>query len=89
MGSFKEGWSTSLAEAIACGIPSVVTDFSSAKEIIVDGRNGYVIENRSVDNFIKGMLIARDLATPVFNDNVRMYSTDKLKDDLLKLWNLI
>ncbi len=31
-------------EAIACGIPSCVTDFSSAREIIREGINGFVVE---------------------------------------------
>ncbi len=61
MGSFAEGWSTSLVEAIASGIPCVVTDFSSSKEMIKDGYNGYVIENRDVSQFAKRMADALKL----------------------------
>lgn len=46
MGAYKEGWSTTLVEACACCIPCVITNFSSAKAMVTDGKNGYVIQNR-------------------------------------------
>ncbi len=55
MGSYKEGWSTSLVEATACGIPCVVTEFSSASDMIEDGVNGWVIKNRDEKDFVKRM----------------------------------
>lgn len=89
MGSYKEGWSTSLSEAIACGIPACVTNFSSAKEIIKEGENGFVIDKRDENLFVQGMFKALKISRPVYNGNVNAYSTDKLKEDLLKLWKLI
>ena len=55
MGSYKEGWSTSLVEAVACGIPCVVTNFSSAKEMVTNGINGYVIDTRDENIFANQM----------------------------------
>ncbi len=55
MGSYKEGWSTSLVEAVACGIPCVVTNFSSAKEMVTNGINGYVIDTRDEHIFANQM----------------------------------
>lgn len=55
MGSYKEGWSTSLVEAVACACPCVVTDFSSASDMIEDGINGWVIKNRDEDEFAQRM----------------------------------
>lgn len=89
MGSYKEGWSTSLLEAIACGIPAYVTNFSSAKEIIVEGENGYVIEDHKEDQFVQGMLKALMIPRPVYNDNVKLFSANRLKNDLLNIWKLI
>jgi len=89
MGSYKEGWSTVLSEAIACGVPSCVTNFSSAKEIICEGRNGYVIMERNENLFVQGMLKATKIPRPVFNDNVKAFSTARLKEDLLNIWKLI
>ena len=89
MGSYKEGWSTSLSEAIACGVPSCVTDFSSAKEIIVEGANGYVIQDHNEDSFVKGMHAALSIPKPIYNSNVLAFASKKLKDDLFKIWELI
>lgn len=58
MGSFHEGWSTALVEACACGIPCVLTDFSSAKEMISEGVNGYVIDSRDEQEFANKMLLS-------------------------------
>ena len=55
MGSYKEGWSTSLVEAVACACPCVVTDFSSSSDMIEDGVNGWVIKNRNEDEFAQRM----------------------------------
>lgn len=61
MGSYKEGWSTSLVEATACGTPCVVTEFSSASDMIEDGINGWVIKNRDENEFVKRMYDALSL----------------------------
>jgi glycosyltransferase involved in cell wall biosynthesis len=89
MGSYKEGWSTSLSEAISCGTPSCVNDFSSARDIVIDGVNGFVINNRNNAQFVQSMFKALDISRPVFNNHVRALSTDTLKTDLLKVWTLI
>ena len=89
MGSDKEGWSTSLSEAIACGIPSCVTNFSSAKDIILEGINGYVINGHNINLFAEKMIKAIRIRRPVHNENVRNFSVDNLKEDLLKVWLLL
>lgn len=53
MGSYREGWSTALVEAIACALPCVVTDFSSASDMIENGVNGYVVKERDIYEFAK------------------------------------
>jgi glycosyltransferase involved in cell wall biosynthesis len=88
MGSYKEGWSTALIEAIACGTPACVTNFSAAKEIVRDGINGCVIDEHDIDQFTKGMISASGMLKPVNNENVLAYSVDKLKADMLLNWEL-
>lgn len=61
MGSYKEGWSTTLVEACGCCLPCVVTDFSSAEEMIKDGINGYVVKNRSEHQFAEKIIEAFDM----------------------------
>jgi len=89
MGSFKEGWSTSLIEAIACGVPACVTNFSSAKEIIQEGVNGFVIEEHDEDLFVEGMKKSLNIPRPVQNDNVTVLATNRMKSDLIKYWELV
>lgn len=88
MGSYKEGWSTSLIEAIACGLPACVTDFSSAREIIGEGRNGFVANEHDPNLFMQLMSKALKIPRPVLNDNIMLLSSDRLKSDLLKYWEL-
>jgi glycosyltransferase involved in cell wall biosynthesis len=88
MGSLKEGWSTSLSEAIACGIPACVTNFSSAKEIILQGKNGYVVDERDKDIFVQTMIKALQIPRGVKIGNSNLYSTGRLKVDILKHWKL-
>ncbi|NLW32505.1 MAG: glycosyltransferase [Fibrobacter sp.] len=89
MGSLKEGWSTSLSEAIACGVPACVTNFSSAGEIIKEGINGFVSETRDVETFASLMSRAVGLPRPVYNDNVTALSVINLRNDLLRNWKLL
>ena len=86
MGSYKEGWSTSLIEAIACGLPACVTNFSSATEIIQEGVNGYVEKNWIPADFANLMLKALDIK--IKEVNVSQYSISKMKTDILNYWVL-
>lgn len=88
MGSYKEGWSTSLMEAVACGIPACVTDFSSAGDIIMDAVNGYVVKNHDKPIFVECMSKALTIPRPVKNDHILLYSTKNLQSDILKSWRL-
>lgn len=88
MGSFAEGWSTSLVEAVASGLPCVVTNFSSSKEMVKDDFNGYVIENRDVEQFAKRMADALSLNKECIDEactNCRRLSVQRMKDELLSL----
>ncbi|MFC2080676.1 glycosyltransferase [Bacteroidota bacterium] len=89
MGSYQEGWSTSLMEAVACGIPSCVINFSSASEIIDNGINGYVIDHHDSVEFVNGMYNAMQIKRPVYNEKVLAHSIYNLKNDLLINWNLL
>jgi len=90
MGSYKEGWSTTLVEAIACGLPCCVTNFSSAKEIIQQGINGYVVECHDTNLFAEAMnhaiLLNREILP---NEEIKRYALSELKGELLKHWKLI
>jgi glycosyltransferase involved in cell wall biosynthesis len=55
LGSIEEGWSTVLVEALACGKPMVSTDVSSAREVISEGKNGFVVDRRDPQGFAAAM----------------------------------
>ena len=88
MGSMMEGWSTTLVEACACGVPCVVTDFSSAREMVSDGKNGFVIESRDNHAFADKMLSALELDRQEVMEYDKRFSflaVSNLKEDLLKV----
>lgn len=92
LGSFPngEGWSTALLEAKGCCVPMCTTKFSSAKDIIQEGIDGYVVENREPLEFAAYMQKAISLKIdPVAQEKVmRRYSASYLKDDLYQIWHL-
>ena len=61
MGSYAEGWSTALVEAVAVGLPCVVTNFSGATEMVCNGYNGYVVTDRDPAVFATKMQDALQL----------------------------
>jgi glycosyltransferase involved in cell wall biosynthesis len=44
--SLSEGFGYVVAEAMACGVPVIVTSNTGAAELVVDGHNGYVVPPR-------------------------------------------
>lgn len=47
--SLGEGLSLSVLEALACGLPCIVTENSGANDAIIEGRNGFVVKIQDVD----------------------------------------
>ena len=90
MGSFKEGWSTSLVEAVSCGAKCVVTAFSSAEEMVENGHNGFVLKDRNESLFAESM--SKALLLPLENVQeaslkIRRLAVQNLKEDFLKHLN--
>ncbi|MGA2408216.1 MAG: glycosyltransferase [Bacteroidales bacterium] len=86
MGSFKEGWSTSLMEAVACWLPACVTNFSAASDIIQVGVNGYIEEKWDMNEFANLMLKA--FALKINEVDVSRYAISNMKADILHDWVL-
>ena len=88
MGSMAEGWSTTLVEACACGVPCVVTAFSSAREMVKDGVNGYVVDTRDENAFAKRMLDALALERDKVSEYDKRFerlAVSHLREDLESL----
>ncbi|MEQ1512394.1 MAG: GT4 family glycosyltransferase PelF [Lysobacteraceae bacterium] len=55
LSSLSEGYSMALLEACASGLPIVATDVGGNREIVVDGRNGFVVEPADEEALAKAM----------------------------------
>jgi glycosyltransferase involved in cell wall biosynthesis len=84
MGSYKEGWSTSLLEALACNIKCCVTPFSSAADLIQNGYNGFVLKDWNAGTLSEGMSNSLKLNQP--KNDISKYSLSNLTIDLNDIW---
>jgi len=89
MGSEKEGWSTSLVEALACGLPIVTTRFSSADSIVLNSINGFVVER---DPVIFACAMENALNLPGVREfsqgEVEKYALANLTSSLEEVWEV-
>lgn len=51
MPTAREGFGLSMAEAMSCGLPVVVSDCSSIPEIAIDGKSGFLIKSFNAKSF--------------------------------------
>lgn len=88
MGSYMEGWSTSIVEALACGKNIVTTKVSSAEEMVKDELNGFVIKERSAQEFAKKIIDSFILIdpNPISINIVESFKLSKLKSEFFKIW---
>ena len=57
-GSYKDGTSVSMLEAMACGIPPIVTDLPVNQEWIIEGWNGWLYEAEDAVGLAKKIVAA-------------------------------
>jgi glycosyltransferase involved in cell wall biosynthesis len=90
MGSIKEGWSTSLLEALASHVSIVTTRFSSADTIVRQGINGFVVPRDPLE-FSKAMETALNLPEVAIyaKSVIDHYALKNLAHDLLRVWPLM
>ncbi len=87
-GSLVEGWPTAIVEALACGKPVVTTEVSGARELVLDGRNGFVVTEREPERFARAMLDALSLpgAGALGVEIARRHALSTLGPRLGRLW---
>jgi glycosyltransferase involved in cell wall biosynthesis len=56
--SHVDGSSVSLLEALACGMPSIVSDIAGNREWVEEGVNGWLFRDGDVDNLAEKILLA-------------------------------
>lgn len=88
LGSKNEGWSIAMIEALACGLAIVSTDVSGARDMIIEGKNGFVVSHREPLLFAEAMSKAVTLqdAQSTSVAIAKSYSLDNMAKDLGSLW---
>jgi glycosyltransferase involved in cell wall biosynthesis len=58
--SLSDGWGMVVSQALACGLPVVVSDMTGARELVTEGENGYVVKSRDADDLLDSLVSALD-----------------------------
>ena len=93
LSSDYEGMSNAMIEAICLGLPVVTTDISGAKDVIVNGENGYIVNvNDAVGfaNAVSEILSHEDLKKQMEKNNLskaKLFKTDTIVDSWIELIN--
>lgn len=89
MTSYTESFGIVLIEAMSHGIPCIAfTSAEGANDLIIDGYNGYLIENRDYDKMIEKLelLIADKDKRLELGKNARSFSLNYNSDNIKKQW---
>jgi glycosyltransferase involved in cell wall biosynthesis len=87
-GSYIEGWPTSIVEAIVCGKAVVSTDVSGARDMIINGKNGFIVKKRDPIEFANKVMQALELedSKAISLKLSENYKLDKVKNELAQIW---
>ncbi len=88
VGSYQEGWSNAMLEALACGKPVVSTNVSGADQMIRHSWNGYVVAGRDPKEYADAMVksLAFNGFSQISVDIASKYTVASLPGELGKLW---
>jgi glycosyltransferase involved in cell wall biosynthesis len=91
VGSYREGWSLAMLEALACGKAIVSTRVSGTSEMISQGQNGIVVGQRDPEAMAaameKGLRMPEAVAVSLAI--AQKYAITNLRRDLLAAWPAI
>jgi glycosyltransferase involved in cell wall biosynthesis len=93
MPSLNEGMSNNLLEALASGLPVLMTPTGGAEELVRDGENGYVIKMKDVDSIVEKLqiLIENPELCDAFGHASRVIAEDmswqKVAEEYITLYN--
>ena len=56
----QEGFSNSIMEYMACGLPVICSDNGGNRELVIDGETGFVIPSENVDSFVEKLAFLKN-----------------------------
>ena len=92
--SKREGLPVNVMEAMATGLPLVVTNCRGNRDLVVDGHNGYVVELDDVDGFAKAILEihnSKELSQTMAKDSLQLvekYSLVNVMQEMRQVYNI-
>lgn len=93
--SHREGLTLSVMEAMSFGLPCVVSDVRGNRDLIVDGKGGFVAEPMDIDKFEKGIrdILNNDKMYKEFSEfnklESKKYTVDNVKKQLEEIYAII
>ena len=83
--SYREGLPKVLLEAAAIGRPLVATDVPGCREIVLDGRNGILVNLKDVDSLYNGIisLVANEKIRKEMGNNSRKLVESEFSSDII------
>lgn len=94
--SFVEGLSNSLLEAASCGLPCVVSDIPGNREVVEDGRNGFLISPfdwkkfaRAIEILIKNKSLMEKMGMESRKIIEERFSIEKVVEKYIQLYKQI
>jgi glycosyltransferase involved in cell wall biosynthesis len=78
----EEGMSNSIMECMACGLPVISTDCGGNREIVSDGKTGFLIPPYNVEALVQKLMFFKD------NPSIRSNMGEAGKKRLLELCNI-
>lgn len=70
--SLEDGFARTVTEALACGLPAVLTPHTGAMDFVVEGKNGYVVPIRNAAAAAEAILKAADIRINGVSDDVQL-----------------
>ena len=91
--SYREGVPKSLLEAASCGLPLVAFDVPGCREVIDNGRNGYLVPFKNVGALsvaLEKLILDRDLRETMGNNGrekvMQEFSQERIAQETFEVW---